>query len=333
MPDPPTTPRWLARPACPRCGYDQSGVVASWTSECPARGTCSECGLDFRWRDVLDGRALPPPWSFEHGGPLSAPRLGSTIARSLWPRTLWRRLEMHHPVRPARLLVVALASPLLAHLICAGARIVRQGLDAAAAGTLYAWTPPPPPRPPPPPGPGFMGFGGWAGPPPFGLPDALAIVAWPYEPTASLFSYHAGYALATVAWCAAVALAVPATIGLLRQTMRAARVRPVHLVRGVGLSVAPVTALASAAIAAPLVAYELALRGGGWSGRLPEVAPAAGWLAAALALAAWWASFTRRYLRLPHAGWVALAGAVIGALLAVIVLTVLEPQVLLRVIG
>ena len=40
-------------PTCPRCGYDLSGIVASWTNSCPLTGICSECGLKFRWGAVL----------------------------------------------------------------------------------------------------------------------------------------------------------------------------------------------------------------------------------------------------------------------------------------
>ena len=30
---------------CPRCGYDQRGMVESWTLQCPLTGECAECGL------------------------------------------------------------------------------------------------------------------------------------------------------------------------------------------------------------------------------------------------------------------------------------------------
>ncbi len=41
-------------PTCPKCGYDQSGEIATWESQCPLEGRCPECGFDFVWADVMD---------------------------------------------------------------------------------------------------------------------------------------------------------------------------------------------------------------------------------------------------------------------------------------
>jgi hypothetical protein len=90
---------------CPRCGYDLSGVVATWTEACPLSGVCSECGLEVAWRDVLGEQRLPG-WSFEHA---PWPAIGA-LAKTLWlawrPRRFWRILRMDHPIRAGRLLVL-----------------------------------------------------------------------------------------------------------------------------------------------------------------------------------------------------------------------------------
>ena len=46
---------------CPRCGHEQRGVVQSWTHECPVEGVCSECGLAFRWAELLGNERVPSP--------------------------------------------------------------------------------------------------------------------------------------------------------------------------------------------------------------------------------------------------------------------------------
>ena len=38
---------------CPRCGYDLSGEIATWTEACPVRGLCTECGLEFAWGEGI----------------------------------------------------------------------------------------------------------------------------------------------------------------------------------------------------------------------------------------------------------------------------------------
>jgi hypothetical protein len=53
-------------PTCPRCGYDQSGAVATWTERCPVQGLCPECGTGFGWADVFDPSRQDIPWLVEH---------------------------------------------------------------------------------------------------------------------------------------------------------------------------------------------------------------------------------------------------------------------------
>ncbi len=106
-------------PTCPRCGYDVSGPIATWHDACPIEGKCTECGLDFRWIDVLQPDRKRLPWLFEHATPrwrhlwlLRA--LLSTAIRSLNPFTFWQRVEMAHRISIWRLfLYIALCAVLM----------------------------------------------------------------------------------------------------------------------------------------------------------------------------------------------------------------------------
>lgn len=101
MSDPlPVTPS-----CCPRCGYDQQGVIASWTSACPITGICSECGYGFRWIDILHPERKLLPGFVEHAKGrwrcwLAAFR---TLAWALLPWVFWSKVKLHYEPRPRRL--------------------------------------------------------------------------------------------------------------------------------------------------------------------------------------------------------------------------------------
>lgn len=93
--------------ACPRCGYDQRGVVRMWAEQCPMEGTCSECGLVFVWCEVLVPEKFEPRWCVE----FSVGRLRllwscvQTFVRTILPWRFWRRLRMSFSLRPRRLVL------------------------------------------------------------------------------------------------------------------------------------------------------------------------------------------------------------------------------------
>jgi len=91
---------------CPRCGYDQRGVIESWTEACPLAGLCSECGLAFEWRELLGAEFQPPRWCVEHMDRWSAVPGGivRTLAMAIRPWRFWSDLRMTHPMRPRRLI-------------------------------------------------------------------------------------------------------------------------------------------------------------------------------------------------------------------------------------
>ena len=86
-------------PICPKCGYDQSGEIATWKTQCPVQGRCPECGLEFAWANVMDPNRVELPWYVEHAK-TKRELLGRTIP-TLWyllfPNRYWRRLGMEAP--------------------------------------------------------------------------------------------------------------------------------------------------------------------------------------------------------------------------------------------
>lgn len=97
---------------CPRCGYDQSGVIDSWKESCPLTGMCSECGLPIDWCRLLNERFRFEDEFFEHASQRRARAWWRTIRRTWRPRRFWRWVRMDHPVRRARLVRGALLGAL-----------------------------------------------------------------------------------------------------------------------------------------------------------------------------------------------------------------------------
>lgn len=118
-------------PTCPRCGYDLSGIIASWTDSCPLAGICSECGLEFRWRDLLSERAEFLLGFFEHalGARRSFAWAWRTWAWTIIPNLFWSRVRMHHRLSPKRILLWPVALILPMYVL------------GSLAGTLALWAP------------------------------------------------------------------------------------------------------------------------------------------------------------------------------------------------
>ncbi len=83
-------------PICPKCGYDQSGEIATWEDQCPLEGRCPECGLEFSWANVLVPNLIDLPWFVEHAK-TKREMLRRTIP-TLWmlmiPNRYWHRVTM-----------------------------------------------------------------------------------------------------------------------------------------------------------------------------------------------------------------------------------------------
>ncbi len=105
---------------CARCGYDLTGIAASWVASCPVRGICPECGHGFRWADVYDPARNDLPWLIEHtrrAGDFRR-RAFATLGRALYPPAYWRAVGVSVRVRlmPVFLLVLAVFGAI--HLMC-----------------------------------------------------------------------------------------------------------------------------------------------------------------------------------------------------------------------
>ncbi|MEX2219574.1 MAG: hypothetical protein WD749_12545 [Phycisphaerales bacterium] len=281
-----------AVPQCPRCGYDLSGLLASWTERCPLGATCAECGLVFDCGNVLSPRAIGPAWSFEHARTGLVRRFLATSRVSLHPWVLTRELSIDHQIRIGRLLLFA-AVWLGGSYLALG--LARAGLDPGPSWIVGAGL-----------GGGGPAWYDWE----FWGPR-LRLIAMPY----SEFHYQSGpgswqwssfpfMALLIVAY--ASALLMPMWMLVLGSTFRQASVRRVHLVRGF-VYTTPGAVLALHAWIAVVVSAML-LDSPAWSvpqflARLAAPLLTIGFL---VWLTAWWWLFLGRYLRLRHTPAVAL---------------------------
>lgn len=119
----------VAKAACPRCGYDLRGAIDTWTDSCPLINTCSECGLEFNWSEILRPEKYEPLWcvEFRKAGwfPLSALK---TILMSFRPWRFWHELKMSHDIhwRRIRVYLVLLVLPIVSlYVLEQGAFAVR----------------------------------------------------------------------------------------------------------------------------------------------------------------------------------------------------------------
>jgi len=102
---------------CPRCGYDQRGVVEAWSDSCPLDGVCSECGLEFAWAHVFNPGLHPPRWCVEYARWWGVPwRAITTLLMSLLPMRFWRTLRMHHQFKWRRMLLYLLVLLMLPYV-------------------------------------------------------------------------------------------------------------------------------------------------------------------------------------------------------------------------
>lgn len=287
-------------PACPRCGYDLSGQIAAWPQgECPLTGTCSECGLVSRWRDVLNPEYNTALGHFEHARHRKVRAFLRTLAAIPRPWRLWTWLSMSHRISWSRIALLVAAATILATVIPAVALNLhdRYSLVWVTPRSLPLWT-----------------------------------VAWPYYDWFWPFAGPRPRAVAepppfSVAMVASMMLLAPTCFVVLPVTLRRARVRPSHIHRIFAYQL-PALGLVVMLPAVPLAA---------WLRTAVEVfagfTPAAGWsdhaISALILLAitsgwmliSWWCA-ARLYLRLPHALGVALAITLLAFLVNLLIWTI-----------
>lgn len=136
-------------PTCPRCGYDQSGAIATWDRinppSCPLAGLCTECGHEFRWADVLRPELNRIPWLYEHVRDWWNPvAVWGTWRRATRPSWFWGHIPLAAEVRPGRLVLWVLLI-LLPLQIALGSAYSQQMVQAAGwwARGRPGWAPGP----------------------------------------------------------------------------------------------------------------------------------------------------------------------------------------------
>lgn len=212
-------------PACPRCGYDLSGAIASWERVeppcCPLDGRCSECGLDFAWVDVME------PWRHQVDGLYEHARgLGQGVVWALrtwfavWlPRRFWSPVPIVAPLVPLRLISWGL---------------IFIGIPWAAGSLLHNAATLAAPR-----FPGILElFNDWARP----------IGEWGFfpSPTGSLtWRWRFSPVWMRLSPAAAMTALWPVLTLVLSDTMRAARVRRAHILRATIYALAWITPIAA----------------------------------------------------------------------------------------
>ena len=87
-----------APPRCPRCGYDLSGTVNAWKDTCEIRGTCSECGYECAWADVLRPERQLPRWLFDYSKGMWGTWASAwkTFWMALAPLMFFRHVQLWH---------------------------------------------------------------------------------------------------------------------------------------------------------------------------------------------------------------------------------------------
>lgn len=137
----PPMPTHGPTPACPRCGYDRSGEVATWIDRCPVRGVCPECGEDFAWSAKIDKETSRLRWSFEHATTLRWMAVGWVLApvRCVLPHRYWRRMWNPEPVRFGRITVFLVVWWVMVRTVCSALMSVGLVLDRTGPITRANW--------------------------------------------------------------------------------------------------------------------------------------------------------------------------------------------------
>jgi hypothetical protein len=124
-------------PRCPKCGYDQSGAIATWEAKCPLDGQCPECGYAFSWCRVfaiLEEWGSEVRWNVEHAHSLIGmiKRTPGTLAHLVFPSRYFRVMNHRRAVRPLSLLLWLPILMLLTHLAVSPIGYAAHGVEGYA---------------------------------------------------------------------------------------------------------------------------------------------------------------------------------------------------------
>jgi hypothetical protein len=299
---------------CPRCGYDQRGVVARWTESCPLAGTCSECGLDWQWCDLLSPKLRGTDWFVEHAFRWwQIPyRTFTTLIMALRPWRFWREVRLTDRFRfGAMVAFLVLVLALLA--------IVLDATHGIAASLHYRQ----------------MRAAG--APPPVSHAEfVIRSVALPWSegtgpakrwwPLGRRYFWDRAYGsggtwIRRSVLIAAMSALMPLTFMAIPITRRRAKVRWPHLIR-ICIYGMPIVGLAIGfAIVQNLSQHWSALR---WLVMTNRMSNLVLFVIVPAMLGVWWWHGVSRYLRLPHAPAVTILFGAMAYLGAYVLFVVLE---------
>lgn len=307
---------FVHHPSCPRCGYDQSGAIAAWERfappSCPLDGTCTECGLEFAWRDLLNPVYALQLNMFEHAQMRRIASFLYTWWKALRPWALWSWIRMEHPIRRGPTARFAVLGLLLTHSIVIAFSVAITFAMVRTVGliprTMYMV--------------GSVKQSAIRAANPFG-------VDWVYGSPHSSISR----AIAPLELVALLAvMLVPLTFALLPVTLRKARVRRAHLGRIWSYSLVwlPIPFAATWLIHQGMIVIDFVERSQGkrpfWlSNAMDRIRDVDGWItlaAVAVWTATWWSFAAGRYLRLPNAAAIGLMMTALANLLVTLALLI-----------
>jgi hypothetical protein len=346
-----------AAPACPRCGYDLSAATFGWRDSCPLGGRCSECGLEFGWRDVLRPDAMPWWWiEGARGFRKVAAALVLVPFVSLAAGWLFARMRLGQRGRPGRLVACLLVPLVLVHsfgvavsvptlfrvpwnnrlapLSDQGAlRRVSHRTESRTLSNLVAtlpqvafpfhdflWLPYCDAQ--------GTAFGGddRTGQP-LGNPPSPGWVGAAWVPWNGDAAYRRAVGKDVGPLVLGATVLVPIcsvlTFGALPVTRRRAKVRTIHLVRCGAMAIAMSATVAAALIVSAVVIGSLVLNPGAAAPAFPAIGLGF--------LVFWWRVAIRDYLRMPHALAVAVSIVLVGVLGTPVIL--LAVTALVRMLG
>ncbi len=96
--DPYAPPKWdeISQDVrCPRCDYNLRGLIDP---------RCPECGLRFRWLELVHSRYRRHPYLFEHHPEREFRAFLRTLVGGLRPRRFWSELQLLQPSYPRRVI-------------------------------------------------------------------------------------------------------------------------------------------------------------------------------------------------------------------------------------
>jgi hypothetical protein len=270
---------------------------------CPLATTCSECGLVFELRLVLNERLREQVEFIEVARRRTFRRYRLTLRRSLNPWKFWRWVAMEHKPNVKAMLWIVPSMILLVQLLCA---VVAGLLDFIPILTTPVAG-------------GFSVLG-------FDLFELIIFIVFPW------FNEDSGASLSFVTLDTLFLALVPVTFLLLPDTLRIARVRRVHILRIAGWSLvgpslllnlvsmvslvgAAIYAVADALQIAPLLEGTAQAAFEGWSrwGFLVLNILLVGWGFV------WWGLALSRYLKLPVPWLITLCLSIIAFLAAFLI--------------